>query len=356
MGAELTAHGRTEEREVLQEAQSEEQRRIPNHIDQAHELRSDEHQIRSKLAEAKALRDRVGAPRTTVKEQRDLLYFCGERFRDITSKAVDGHYHSEDFFEVAEEGQNPLHLSPRLLRTKIDLLHQDFSDAMWDRGHYWNVYNPQLGEERPSVNDSDSPRPITLKAFVEMVTKEGRKTNSKDVPTAYYGPSAIGRLFKIQCSPWKRIADEYLAKVAQAVAAHLVLVAHTIAGSDEQLFQGLYEHLVKKKLEDRKVAMKIKLDEIYKPFRNGLMRTYDRSFYVGRDNRQNLRFRQATEETVRKNLKSLQQPKSYNELIEQKWMKTHVRMSSLVAADAYDTMEAHYWVSHCPSLPWTPCL
>lgn len=305
-------------------------------------------QINDQLKATKGLREKIGDARLSIGEQKALLSGCGQQFYDKTSKAAQGYYHLDgDFFypplEAQEEDQNA-DIAPRRLRAFVDYLHKDFARIVWERGHYWEVYD---GAERAPLRNTNGPLLISKDAFLKNITECGSKNSSIEVPTGEFSHSATVKLFKQQCSPWKQIADQYLEDVVNTVRDYLDIVTQDITGSDGTLRDSLYEFLVNDKLEETVACMKRKLDEVHKPVKKGLMRTYDLSFHKQRSDQKDVRVEQAHQRLLGREIggRIFQSAGTSNKPFESQGTKDSHQMSKIVTSNVYDSIQSHYEVS-----------
>ena len=198
-------------------------------------LRSD---LEEALLDAKTQLQVLGSNRTTVADCKAYLVQLSLDFYEVCKAAVDGHYEGEYFTSDADPAFSLM--SPatiRRIRAVVQYMNTGFSDNMRVNGHKYEIdmsdginigsfFRPLIdtvlnghGWLPKSVSPARMDREKAL-AWVRLVLV---RTRGREL-VGNFNPLLVGELFWEQCANWKRLAIEYLDKVADVCRRFLEIL------------------------------------------------------------------------------------------------------------------------------------
>jgi GTPase SAR1 family protein len=225
----------------------------------------------------------LGDSRETHEQQRDYLILLAERFQHHTRDALQGSYRLPFFQTSSVEGY---HQKARL-RTEIQNLNIAFAQAMYRKGHTWEIIDEDyvspsefgsLSSDAVQAYVSPLPMPekISRSTFLsEHIGRHVRESRPAGLPS-YVNPWVVGTVFRDQSRSWKVIAKGHVDFVFQSVQYYIDVAVESL--TDPRTGTLLKRKHIDAQLVKRKVAYKAKLEELLKPFEEGDPIMYDPTF------------------------------------------------------------------------------
>jgi GTPase SAR1 family protein len=225
----------------------------------------------------------LGDSRETHEQQRDYLILLAERFQHHTRDALQGSYCLPFFKSSSVEGY---HKKTRL-RTEIQNLNIAFAQAMYRKGHKWEIIdedhfspsefgNLTSGAVEYYVSVVPQPTVIGRSEFLSKhIGIHVRDSRPAGLPS-YVNPWVVGTVFKEQSGGWQHIAEGHLYYVFSAVQDYINVVVESL--TDARTGNLLKRKHIDAQLAKRQVAYEAKLEELLKPFQEGDPIMYDPSF------------------------------------------------------------------------------
>ncbi|OOQ83643.1 dynamin family protein [Penicillium brasilianum] len=215
---------------------------------------------------------KLGTSRTSTQEQRRFLVKISSKFTRITNQAVNGSYNDE-FLKGYERGfASSKELPFRRLRAVVRELNECFAHAMNTRGCQRIIQYPMmrtlniLEEWSKPYMDGWSPTYITRESLKEELKEQARESRGVELPGSP-NQLLVGRLFKDQCEPWKKIAESHLLNVWSSVEYFVQLVFQYLV--DDHARASLMRHLISPELEKMKKDLMAKLEELISHYNRG---------------------------------------------------------------------------------------
>lgn len=134
---------------------------------------------------------------------------------------------------------------------------------MWDKGHTRTIQDGNAGDDSRCISRSD---------YIDEVKSLMKESQGRELPGTYQ-PLIVAELFSKQCQPWKELmmdlSDRILASSLVTVSAAL----HYII--DENTTESLLQEVVGPSMDDLKVGLITKVEEILGPHISGHPITYN---------------------------------------------------------------------------------
>ncbi|KAF8534064.1 P-loop containing nucleoside triphosphate hydrolase protein [Trichophaea hybrida] len=211
-----------------------------NHIKK--ELPRVRQEIYDSLKECEQELENMGQRRTTLEEQRMMLFRISEKFGHLCRAGIEGTYENP-FFGLTEEPSG----QQKRLRAQVQTLNAEFAKKMRLRGHWRKIVDSedQLVEAAPN-----QPKTITRAQWIEWVQPLLAQGRGRELPGTY-NPLIIGELFWMQSKRWEQIAQRHMGKVYNRCNAFLRSVLKDLAPVDviEGLLSLHINHQMEKRLE-----------------------------------------------------------------------------------------------------------
>ncbi|KAF4763328.1 hypothetical protein HAV15_000792 [Penicillium sp. str.  len=196
---------------------------------------------------------KMGAPRTTLQEQRHFLVDISSRFARITNQALNGSY-VDGFFGGFKDHTATTEESPfRRLRAIIRELNECFAEAMSIRGN-WRIIQfpgqPTLVEDveqersKPYM-DNWTPQYISQESLVDEIKEQARQSRGIELP----------------------VAKSHLLNTWSSVEYFIQLVLKNL--TDDHTRPLLMRHLIGPEMEKMKESLLAKLSELTSYFKRG---------------------------------------------------------------------------------------
>jgi hypothetical protein len=156
---------------------------------------------------------RARAPRELLSnpdERRSFLLRVSQSYQLIVKAAVDGTY-DDTFFgnPKSEDGYR------RRLRAMVQNLHLDFAETMRSRGHlreFVDKPKPSPAGKRPRIQ----PQIVSRERFLTDISELLKRTRGRELPDMF-NPLIAGDLFHEQVEPWKRLAENHVKGLWEAI-------------------------------------------------------------------------------------------------------------------------------------------
>ncbi|CAI6339922.1 unnamed protein product [Periconia digitata] len=285
------------------------------------------------LTQSKQDLHKLGDARTTFKEMRNYLFDISDSFGEYTRDALEGRYHRKDFFGGTLE---PDGLEKRL-RANVRNLNDSFATKMLEQGHKWHVverYDKKLVTGNPHRNIILKSE--FLKRHVDVMAHQERTIELPGMSN----PVLVGSLFQQQSEPWQSIASEHLDVVWNSVKTFLETLLYYL--TDDRTSRLLFSRIIDPALEERRRALKTKLEELLIPHRNHHPLSIDPKFAQTIWALRKKRVARSVVEAIHDELQSEEDVPSVEELlgrISDIDPETENKYGSL---EIYEVMEAYY--------------
>lgn len=247
--------------------------------------------ISSSLDECQKELNLLGAPRNSRQEQLAYISELSYKFDVILQQAKRGDYADNSFFEPGLELINA-----RRLRAAIGKLNEDFVEAMYMRGHAYEiapdpVYENEVNQHEESVQNKPTgewkfwnpkyydlrlPKRIYYTEYLDLVADLAHQNKGSELP-GIPNSHLIGEMFRQYSEPWERIASLHIDTVWKVVNEALKLVANHVAPSETA--KAIHRCLIEDKMQEMQRAIFRKLQELLKPYRNYHPMTYHPAFF-----------------------------------------------------------------------------
>ncbi|OCL14500.1 hypothetical protein AOQ84DRAFT_358850 [Glonium stellatum] len=226
------------------------------------------------IEETKSQLDRLGYARSTTKDQQQYLREISERYKRLAGAALRGDYHIDNaFFGVSLSSED----AKKRLRATIRNLNEDFADAMFKKGHKWEIKDddtesssagdiPRLAAPDSSNPTSEEPQVISKSKFLREVVSELARLNRGQELDGTPNPLLVGHLFRKQSEPWERIAQAHLNAVYHTIREFLDLTFGHLT-PDERTCDKLLKRLIDPIMGSRNDHATEKLRELLTPYK-----------------------------------------------------------------------------------------
>ncbi|KAK3900215.1 hypothetical protein C8A05DRAFT_45903 [Staphylotrichum tortipilum] len=202
------------------------------------------------IAGCKATLDQLGTARATVADQRRHLLKVSSRCSAIVNAAIDGMY-TDPFFQVARH---------RRLRAVVQNTLADFSKDMHLKGHARRIID---SGPLPENNNPDDPVSIMRSAYINDVKNIMMSNRGRELPGTY-NPLIVAELFSRQSKPWQSMVQSLLEHTFDSASRTMESILQHVA--DEKAASALLRIVVAPAMEDIKIGLRNKADEILQPY------------------------------------------------------------------------------------------
>ncbi|CAG8900109.1 unnamed protein product [Penicillium egyptiacum] len=217
---------------------------------------------------------KMGAPRTSLQEQRRFLVDISSRFARITNQALNGSYVDEFFGGFKDHTATTEDFPFRRLRAIIRELNEYFSEAMSIRGKRRIIQFPgqpalvqDVEQERSKPYMDDwTPQYISQESLVAEIKEQARHSRGIELPGSA-NQLLVGTLFRDQCEPWETVAKSHLLNTWHSVEYFIQLVLKSL--TDDHTRPLLMRHLIGPEMEKMKESLLAKLSELTSYFKRG---------------------------------------------------------------------------------------
>ncbi|KAJ5975515.1 P-loop containing nucleoside triphosphate hydrolase protein [Penicillium waksmanii] len=222
--------------------------------------------IQGKIASHKHNLSNLGAPRSTIQEQRSFLVDISTKFSNIVTQGLTGFY-NHDFFKELEDDA-PIHDNRRRLRAVICQLNEYFVDVITIRGcgrtiiyvnsvepHFTNLGKPGFKQ----YMDCWIPKNVQLKVLIEETKKSLVLQRGSEMP-GEPNSLVVRELYRQQSSPWENIARMHIETAHDAVTKFVCSVLKYL--TDRNTFSAIYKDIIAPELEKLNFSVLEKLEEL----------------------------------------------------------------------------------------------
>ncbi|KAJ5628948.1 hypothetical protein N7490_011176 [Penicillium lividum] len=200
--------------------------------------------IEKKLLDRQTKFTKIGAPRSTLQQQKGFLLALSSNFERITNQALNGMY-TDDFF-AEPDNFLPFDISDtHRLRATIRQLNEYFAEAMERHGCKKGLSGVPLSKNRQEVENE--------------IDQQARRNRGIELPGAA-NQLLVGSVFRDQSQPWEEIARFHLVRTWETVENFVNLVLQHL--TDERTYQLLMGSILAPKLQNMKDGLLSKLDEL----------------------------------------------------------------------------------------------
>lgn len=292
--------------------------------------------VESSISECHSRLKRLGAPRSTLEEQRRYLLRVSQRFSVLMKAAVDGIY-NDPFFGSAKTEQG----YQRRLRAVVQNTLIEFEENMRWKGQ------TQVITEPPLKNQVLTSGEISRPDYIDEVRDLMRRSRGCELPGTF-NPLIIGELFTEQCQPWRGIAVGAKDTILEAVYRTMQAILDQI--TVDETADGIFR-IVSAEIDTLKSDLNQKVAELLEPHYNSHPITYNHYLTDNVQKAQSDRRRRSFERTLKEfiGIGSIEEGREYRvapfkllTLLEQ---HTENDMERYASDLAVDYMQAYYKVS-----------
>ncbi|KAI1326453.1 P-loop containing nucleoside triphosphate hydrolase protein [Xylariaceae sp. FL0255] len=253
-------------------------------------------EIESNLSNRQLSLEKLGKPRSEAADLRSYLLEIAASFQRLARDGCEGRY-GDDFFGELDDNFEARRLRA-LLRNLNSALYatlitkgvdrkieweDDERDELYETGPEWVRY----GDDPPKYLASflrlfdGFPQPpvvdeLVLREELEILAANNQGTEFPGLPNGNLGR----QLFKMQMRPWSNIAECYLDRVTDFTKAFVEeLFSHIVAAGD-QTSSALMLGYVDPYFEFKTSVLRVKLDEILRPYKNTYGPPLDAEFHA----------------------------------------------------------------------------
>lgn len=240
--------------------------------------------VESSISECHSRLKRLGAPRSTLEEQRRYLLRVSQRFSVLMKAAVDGIY-NDPFFGSAKTEQG----YQRRLRAVVQNTLIQFEENMRWKGQ------TQVITEPPLKNQVLTSGEISRPDYIDEVRDLMRRSRGCELPGTF-NPLIIGELFTEQCQPWRGIAVGAKDIILEAVyrTTQAILDQITVDETADGIFR-----IVSAEIDTLKSDLNQKVAELLEPHYNSHPITYNHYLTDNVQKAQSDRRRRSFERTLK---------------------------------------------------------
>lgn len=244
--------------------------------------------IRTSMESRQDTLNKLGRPRSSVKDMRAYLIDIAEEFQRLARDAVEGRYAETQFF-------GDLHRSTKKLRAEVRILNQGFDAIMVTKG---STYKITLNNLDPDDDESADDVPKSLRDYVPIydglfpesihITETLLNSNLDQLAAYNKGRELAGtpngelafQLFKKQAEPWSRIATTHIMNVHEFSKAFVdQLFEYIIGDQSEMAVQNILKTCVDPFFEQKRELLETKLEELVRPCSGGYGLSLEREFH-----------------------------------------------------------------------------
>ncbi|PLN82654.1 P-loop containing nucleoside triphosphate hydrolase protein [Aspergillus taichungensis] len=221
-------------------------------------------EINSKAEICKMELQKLGDPRTTLREQQSYLLHISQSFQSLVKAAVDGTYNDPFFGHVkSEKGYQ------KRIRAVVQNLNEDFTALIGRRGHRYEIQD--TNDKHVSKNQIS----ITRAQYVARVRDLLKGTRGRELPGTF-NPMIVRDLFLEQSSPWEDLTRTHITASWTAAREFITLAIHHVA--DEATSAALIDEIIVPVFESMQLEMEAKVKELLIPHQKGHPITYNHDF------------------------------------------------------------------------------
>ena len=205
---------------------------------------------------------KLGAPRSTLTDQRLYLLGISQQFTTLIQSAVDGVY-SDHFFESATTDRG----YQKRLRAVVHNYLLDFARTMRQLGHAKHIV-PHVTRKQKAANA----RLITRDEFVGKVVTSMQRSRGCELPGTY-NPQIIRDLFCQQSEPWQSILEQFAEDIWESSTNTANLILDHV--SDETAASALRNLIIGPVTDSIKEKVTNTIAQILLPHQTGHPITYN---------------------------------------------------------------------------------
>ncbi|KAJ5917674.1 hypothetical protein N7466_011228 [Penicillium verhagenii] len=258
--------------------------------------------IEKKLLDRQTRLSKMGAPRSTLQQQKGYLLALSSNFERITNQALNGMY-TDEFFGELNNFNFSANQETRRLRATIRQMNEYFAEAMELNGCKISILgvnegNISLFSSNPYAQIRIPPKK-TRQDVEKEVDRQARQNRGIELPGSA-NQLLVGSLFRDQSRPWEEIARFHMVKTWEAVDKFVNLVLQHL--TDEHTYQQLMGAILAPELQRMKEGLLSKLDELTAYNKRGhplpLGKSFFRRIHKSRADRQAKAFEKVLEQKV----------------------------------------------------------
>lgn len=225
--------------------------------------------------------ERMGTkPRETIEDMRSYMFEIADRFQRLAREGVEGRYVDPFFGGLYDDRFK--------IRARLRNLNRGFVAALSRKGAAFEIISEDDGNSSEPELDSDESMPEFLRPFLDKfsgfpdpqrITEGGLCQKIDRVASINSGTEFPGspnsdlvlRLFRTQAKPWQKIASFHLELVSKLARYYVEeLVSHIVGATDDSTVAAILGELVDPFFEAKAEALRLKLDELLRPYTTGL--------------------------------------------------------------------------------------
>jgi GTP-binding protein EngB required for normal cell division len=218
--------------------------------------------VEAEVRECHAKLAKLGAPRSTVTDQRLYLLGISQKFTTLIQSAVDGVY-SDHFFESATTDRG----YRKRLRAVVQNHLLDFAKTMRQLGHAKHIM-PHVTKKQRAANS----RLITGDEFICQVLNLMQRSRGCELPGTY-NPQIIRDLFFQQSEPWQSIVQQFAEEIWESSMSTANLILDYV--SDEMTASALRNLIIGPVTDSIKEKVANTIGQIMHPHQTGHPITYN---------------------------------------------------------------------------------
>ena len=294
-------------------------------------------EIKSEVDSCKSELQKLGDPRTTLREQQSYLLHISQSFQSLVKAAVDGTY-NDPFFDHVKSAKG----YQKRIRAVIQNLNEDFTMIIGQRGHRYKIQDTK--DKHVSKNQIS----ITRAQYITRVRDLLKGTRGRELPGTF-NPMIVRDLFLEQSRPWEDLTRKHITAVWTAAREFITLAIRHVA--DEATSTALIDEIIVPVFESMQLEMEAKVKELLIPHQKGHPITYNHYFT---DTLQKIRAEHRTGEISKVlqrffGVDDLQKPYDLNsidlsQLLHSLVHQTESDMVDFASGEASDCMLAYYKV------------
>ncbi|KAJ5287649.1 hypothetical protein N7478_003335 [Penicillium angulare] len=230
--------------------------------------------IQGKITSHKHNLAKLGAPRSTLQEQRSFLVDISNNFTLIINQGLNGTY-EHSFFKSLDD-DTPYPDNHCRLRAMVRELNEYFVDAITVRGNERNILFPE-SEQRLFMSDPNNPRfdpykdcwvpdDVDYRVLLEEMRRKARVNRGRELP-GNSNQLLVGQLFRQQSTPWEKIAKLHIDTVYDAVAKFVYSALNYL--TDKHTFEPIFNDVIAPGLEKLRLSIFGKLEELTRHSKHG---------------------------------------------------------------------------------------
>lgn len=222
--------------------------------------------IKVGLVEADQKLATLGPSRSTYKEQAAYLVEIADKFKSITTDALEGFYRGE-FFDDVEASVSQKY--SKRLRANATKLGAEFNERMHAKGHMKSIKweneeetatpGGTVSASATSTVDPLEPEKVSYQDAIQWVKPILQQNRGREL-RGTFNPLIIGTVFWHQSQKWNEMGQVYLEEVNLACKKFVKLALTKIAGKD--MAETILSCCVSKILEDRYKNAKDELSKV----------------------------------------------------------------------------------------------